>query len=204
ITPATTPERNAPRPDDIIEAFHPDLQQYYHPNPTDTSGFINVPSLQWDIIYPPSRARFLLRRGNIRHPHYLGGACAPPTVRRIHLTSTHECLSYWMSPDRWSPIIIDDPHPPTVHRILEKIHDYLRQPLNPWDMATVLSTPINRTRLDEARRSRLHDTAGMQPHGGYLRSDVLGGHRRFFGCRMSIQDGILRATVDFIPGPVPR
>ncbi len=203
-SPCPTPELNGPRPDDIIDSFHPHLQQYYHPNPMDTSGFIHVPSLQWDIIYPPSRARYLPGRGIIRLPHYMGAACAPPTVRRIHFTSTHECLSFWMSPDRWGPIIIDDPHPPTVHRILEKIHDYLRQPLNQWDIATVLSTPINRTRIDEARRSRLRDTADMQSYGGYVRSDVLGGHRRFFGCRMSIQDGIWRASVDFIPGPVLR
>ncbi|KAK0455679.1 uncharacterized protein EV420DRAFT_1765334 [Desarmillaria tabescens] len=199
-----TPEHNTPFRDEVVHAFHPNLQQYYHPNPTDTSGFIHTPSLQWDIIYPPSRTRYLPGYCIIQHPQYMEAACAPPTVRRIHFTSTHECLGFWMSPDRWGPIIIDDPNLPTVHRILEKIHDYLRQPLSQKDIATILSTPINRSRLGEARRSRLHYTAGMQPYGGYVRSDVLGGHRRFFGCRMSIRDGIWRASVDFIPGPVLR
>ncbi|KAK0205846.1 hypothetical protein DFS33DRAFT_1416667 [Desarmillaria ectypa] len=203
-SPYPTPALNAPRPDDAIHTFHPHLQQHYHPNPTDANGFIHTSSLQWDIIYPPSRARYLPGKGIVQYPHYMEAACAPPTVRRIYFTSTHECLGFWMSHDRWGPIIVDDPNLPTVHRILEKIHDYLLQPLNQRDIAMVLSTPINRRRLDESRRSRLRDTAGMQPYEGYVRSDLLGGHRRFFGCKMWIQNGIWRASVDFIPGPVPR
>ncbi|KAG7441619.1 uncharacterized protein BT62DRAFT_997067 [Guyanagaster necrorhizus] len=202
--PHPVPNLNARPPDDRIYAFHAHLQQYCHPNPTDTTGFIHAPSLQWDIIHPPSRARYLPGNGTIHSPNYTEAACAPPTVRRIHFTSRHECLRFWMAPDRWGPIIIDDPHLPTVHRILEKIHDYLRQPLSQTDIATIHSKPINRRRLNEARLFRLHDTAGMHPYQGYVRSDVLGGHRRFFGCIMFIQDGLWRASVDFIPGPVPK
>ncbi|KAF8919216.1 hypothetical protein CPB85DRAFT_1278074 [Mucidula mucida] len=168
----------------VPQAFHRYLACYPHPNPQDTSGLPNFPSLQWDIAYPPlATARWFPGPPGNYQPEIMTAlmstdAFQPRSHAVVRFTSENEVLRYWMAPERWGPI-----------RLEEARYWRLRE-------------------LEVARRSGNYMRPGYLPERDgerdFLRSDVMGGHRRFYGCRHVVHDGVVMCSVEFIPGPIPQ
>ncbi|KAF8915550.1 hypothetical protein CPB85DRAFT_1293523 [Mucidula mucida] len=114
---------------------------------------------------------------------FLHDICLPPnTPRLVQFTSTHPIMRFLFA---HRPCILDSP--------FESI-----KPLTANELEWLKQTPAN---------SRYRHTLGTAPQEGalFLRSDVMGGHRRFFGMELSARpNGQWKLCVDFISGPVPK
>ncbi|KAF9025173.1 hypothetical protein BDZ89DRAFT_1068546 [Hymenopellis radicata] len=147
-------------------------------------------------------------------------AFQPRSHAVVRFTSENEVLRYWMAPERWGPIMVGGTRAfVTVGHVLDAMYEYFHRPLTPREVEIVYLQPVNRQRLEEARYWRLRELEGARRSGdymrpgylperegerGFLRSDVMGGHRRFYGCRHVLHDGVVMCSVEFIPGPIPQ
>ncbi len=147
-------------------------------------------------------------------------AFQPRSHAVVRFTSENEVLRYWMAPERWGPIVVGGTRAfVTVGHVLDAMYEYFHQPLTLREVEIVYLQPVNRQRLEEARYWRLRELEVARRSGNYmrpgylperdgerdfLRSDVMGGHRRFYGCRHVVHDGVVMCSVEFIPGPIPQ
>ncbi|KAK0195957.1 hypothetical protein F5146DRAFT_922587 [Armillaria mellea] len=165
------------------------------------------PALHWDIIHPPNTARLVNypTAFGVVLPDFHASAFMPDTVRNVPCTSRHPMLRYWMSLGRWGPLVIRDFDTITVREVLQQIFSYLYYPLTEVEVNWISRMPPNRSRLELAKLHRNFDVFGWQPlDGTFLRTDLLGGHRRFGGLEMVLEHGEWKLCVDFTAGPIPR
>ncbi|KAG7449876.1 uncharacterized protein BT62DRAFT_612267 [Guyanagaster necrorhizus] len=208
VVPFIPPSPVIPTPPPLSEiTLHYQLRQQLYTFLAAYSGYIYFPALHWDIVHPPNTARFVNNPTafGVASPDFHASAFTPDTVRNVPCTSRHPILQYWMSPGRWGPLVIHDFDTITVREVLQQIFTYLHSPLTEVEVNWISQTRPNRNRLELAKFHRNLDVFGWQPlDGTFLRSDLLGGHRRFRGLEMVLEHGEWKLCVDFIAGPVPR
>ncbi|KAK0241164.1 hypothetical protein EDD85DRAFT_948254 [Armillaria nabsnona] len=208
VVPFIPPSPVIPTPPPLSEiTLHYQLRQLPQAFLVAYAGYIHFPALHWDIIHPPNTARFINdpTAFGVVSPDFHASAFTPDTVRNVPCTSRHPMLRYCMSPGRWGPLVIRGFDTITVREVLQQIFTYLHNPLTEVEVNWISRTPPNRNRLELAQFHRNHEVSGWQPPDGtFLRSDLLGGHRRFCGLEMVLEHGEWKLCVDFIAGPVPR
>lgn len=99
----------------------------------------------------------------------------------------------------------------TVRDVLDSIHEYFQQRLSVDDLQVLQeSDPNNIELLKKAKEYRIRDSYRDLPAVAktntvlFLRSDALGGMRRFMGLRAVIfDDGTWKAFLSLATGPVP-
>ncbi|KAK0459226.1 uncharacterized protein EV420DRAFT_1539045 [Desarmillaria tabescens] len=203
-----SPSPVIPTPPPLSEiALYYQLRQLPYTFLESFHGQIHFPALHWDIIHPPNTARFVNgpTAFGVVLPNFHAAAFTPDTIRNVPCTSRHPILRYWMSPRRWGPLVIRNFDTITVREVLQQIFIYLHTPLTEEEVNWIHRTRPNRDRLELAKFHRNSDVFGWQPPDGtFLRSDLLGGHRRFRGLGILLEDGEWKLSVDFFAGPVPR
>ncbi|KAF9016816.1 hypothetical protein BDZ89DRAFT_1166065 [Hymenopellis radicata] len=212
VIPASTLNTPVPLPPlplgPVPQELHYQLKQYYNPRPHDTDGYVSTPSLQWDIVHrPEDTARFLHDMSSFGkvEPDWDADAFRPNTPRLVQFTSTHPIMRFLFA---HRPCILDSAFDSIkVGQILVHLYHYLHEPLTANELEWLKQTPANIDTMKAALESRYRHTLGTAPQAGasFLRSDVMGGHRRFFGMQLSARpNGQWKLCVDFISGPVPK
>jgi len=168
-----------------------------------------APEILWDVIHPPAFARVSSDRQFFkkwRPPDFDTEALQPTGIKKVWILSDHIVLAHWV--ERWGPIIVISSKSLTIRDILEGIYAYFRTPLTSDDLHHVNSIPDNRRCLSYAHAQRAKDSYEIEAvviSQGYRRVDVVGGHRKFHGLRISIlPDQTWRLYMNLTPGTVPR
>lgn len=191
----------------IPQALHRHLSQHYNARPDANDGWCATPSMQWDIVHRPSdTARWLedLTPFGTHEPDFNADAFMPNTPRVVQFTSKHPIMRFLFT---HRPCVLTSYEAITVGQMLEHVFEYLHEPLTRTELEWIGTSPRSRDNMKAAMKSRYRDTLRITPDEGasFLRSDVMGGHRRFFGMELSSRpNGHWKVSVDFISGPVPR
>jgi hypothetical protein len=199
-----------------IYPVNPQTQPQKEPPPVQLHHYLDYygrvpPRIVWDIIHPPRCAkvidkndRDLLTKVDLELPAFK----EPRTLKhpKVELTTLSDVASSML--EAWGPIVVRKARP-TILEVLTAIYDYWAQPLTTDDMLDICQESENIGRLKKAREERAKDGCEFEAVAmqGFKRSDVLGGHRRFWGLRTHINgfsdDGTCLLGVAVAPGPTP-
>lgn len=113
-----------------------------------------------------------------------------------------------MDRQRWGPIMVEKSKI-TVLDIMDAIYAYFQQPLTRADFRLLKrANPENMSTITYTAHQRAWEGGGLygvNVKEGFLRADVLGGHRRWMGMRGAVfADGTWKVFMGLMPGPVPR
>ncbi|KAF8076191.1 hypothetical protein FPV67DRAFT_401982 [Lyophyllum atratum] len=160
-----------------------------------------IAALEWDISHRAEQARKLTGRQVLVTPD-LSGPATVPVTSQIWIYSDHALLASWM--ESWGPIIIERADI-SARDVLDAIFEYMRKPLTNEDVLRVRMGG-GMTNLERSARLRIrdgHELRAVARRNGYMRVDVLGGHRKFLGLRAEVYpDRTWKVFMGLRPGPV--